>query len=130
MKRLGALQEYYANTGALKNAAETAQGGKKVGCSIVETFSKSTKPRELEEVLRLEYRSKLLNPKWAQVCVAGVLVSLKKQCHVSTQATCCTCASQLRCLQSGHCAHKAATALTPFAPAPSQCIEMRMHRRQ
>ena len=64
----GAAQEYYANTGALKNAAETAQGGKKVGCSIVETFSKSTKPRELEEVLRLEYRSKLLNPKWAQVC--------------------------------------------------------------
>ncbi len=63
----GAAQEYYANTGALKNAAETAQGGKKVGCSIVETFSKSTKPRELEEVLRLEYRSKLLNPKWAQV---------------------------------------------------------------
>ena len=41
----GAAQEYYANTGALKNAAETAQGGKKVGCSIVETFSKSTKPR-------------------------------------------------------------------------------------
>ena len=71
-ERLGALQEYYANTGALKNAAETAQGGKKVGCSIVETFSKSTKPRELEEVLRLEYRSKLLNPKWAQVRVAGV----------------------------------------------------------
>ena len=33
----------------------------------METFAKSTKPRELEEVLRLEYRSKLLNPKWAQV---------------------------------------------------------------
>ena len=71
-ERSAALQEYYANTGALKNAAETAQGGRKVGCSIVETFSKSTKPRELEEVLRLEYRSKLLNPKWAQVRVAGV----------------------------------------------------------
>ena len=67
LSALSAVQEYYANTGALKNAAETAQGGKKVGCSIVETFSKSTKPRELEEVLRLEYRSKLLNPKWAQV---------------------------------------------------------------
>ena len=26
-------------------------------------------PRELEAVLRLEYRSKLLNPKWAQVCL-------------------------------------------------------------
>ena len=72
--RGSAAQEYYANTGALKNAAETAQGGKRVGCSIVETFTKSTKPRELEEVLRLEYRSKLLNPKWAQVgCVAQTL---------------------------------------------------------
>ena len=42
-------------------------GGRGVGCSIVETFSKDVRPRELEEVLRLEYRSKLLNPKWAQV---------------------------------------------------------------
>ena len=41
-------------------------GGKKVGCSIVETFSKDVRPKELEEVLRLEYRSKLLNPKWAK----------------------------------------------------------------
>jgi hypothetical protein len=32
----------------------------------VETFSKGVQPRELEQVLRLEYRSKLLNPKWAQ----------------------------------------------------------------
>ena len=29
--------------------------------------AKDVAPRELEEVLRLEYRSKLLNPKWAQV---------------------------------------------------------------
>ena len=92
-ERFGALQEYYANTGALKNAAETAQGGKKVGCSIVETFSKSTKPRELEEVLRLEYRSKLLNPKWAQVGLAGVLSSLCYQSYASIQATCCMRAS-------------------------------------
>ena len=60
-------QEYYANTGALKRAAESARGGRAVGCSIVETFSRSVQPRELEQVLRLEYRSKLLNPKWAQV---------------------------------------------------------------
>ena len=38
-------------------------GGAPVGCSVVEAFSKEVKPRELEEVLRLEYRSKLLNPK-------------------------------------------------------------------
>jgi len=59
------IQEYYANTGALKRAAENARGGDAVGCSIVEAYGKDTRPRELEEVLRLEYRSKLLNPRWA-----------------------------------------------------------------
>ena len=35
------LQEYYANTGALKRAAESARGdGGKVGVSIVEAFGK------------------------------------------------------------------------------------------
>lgn len=101
------IQEYYANTGALKRAAQARRGeppgqhapasnaaaasatfkrsspgpavpcprhlpalcvqvarpGAKIGCSIVEAFSKDVRPRELEEVLRLEYRSKLLNPK-------------------------------------------------------------------
>ncbi|KAL4458671.1 hypothetical protein ABPG75_013536 [Micractinium tetrahymenae] len=60
------IQEYYANTGALKRAAQVARPGAKIGCSIVEAFSKDVRPRELEEVLRLEYRSKLLNPKWAE----------------------------------------------------------------
>ncbi|EFN54112.1 hypothetical protein CHLNCDRAFT_25038 [Chlorella variabilis] len=64
------IQEYYANTGALKRAAQAARPGAKVGCSIVEAFSKEVKPRELEEVLRLEYRSKLLNPKWAEAMAA------------------------------------------------------------
>ena len=40
-----------------------------MGCSVVETFGKDTGARELEEVLRLEYRSKLLNPKWAQASI-------------------------------------------------------------
>jgi len=65
-----------ANTGALKRAAMSARGGRPVGCSIVETFSKDVAPRELEEVLRLEYRSKLLNPKWAQVLPAPRLAAL------------------------------------------------------
>eukprot|EP00879_Flechtneria_rotunda_P018633 GHRR01019554.1.p1 GENE.GHRR01019554.1~~GHRR01019554.1.p1 ORF type:complete len:338 (+),score=106.84 GHRR01019554.1:540-1553(+) len=64
------IQEYYANTGALVAAAKNARRGKKVGCSIIEAYSKSVEPKELEEVLRLEYRSKLLNPKWAQAMVA------------------------------------------------------------
>ncbi|MEB3830030.1 magnesium chelatase subunit H [Phormidium sp. CCY1219] len=59
------IQEYYANTGALKRAAEK-QSGKKVSASFIESFSKDTTPRRLEDLLRLEYRSKLLNPKWAE----------------------------------------------------------------
>lgn len=67
------IQEYYANTGALRRAAQTAKGpgGRPVGCSIVEAFSREVRPRELEEVLRLEYRSKLLNPKWAEAMAAS-----------------------------------------------------------
>ena len=59
------IQEYYANTGGLKRAAET-QSGKKVTASFIESFSKDTTPRKLEDLLRLEYRTKLLNPKWAE----------------------------------------------------------------
>lgn len=58
------IQEYYANTGGLKRAAEK-QRGKKVNTSFVESFSKDTTPRNLEDLLRMEYRAKLLNPKWA-----------------------------------------------------------------
>jgi magnesium chelatase subunit H len=67
------LQEYYANTGALRRAAQSAKGpdARPVGCSIIEAFSKEVRPRELEDVLRLEYRSKLLNPKWAEAMAAN-----------------------------------------------------------
>lgn len=59
------IQEYYANTGGLKRAAEK-QSGRKVTASFVESFSQDTTPRKLESVLRMEYRTKLLNPKWAK----------------------------------------------------------------
>ncbi|MDV2993412.1 MAG: hypothetical protein N4J56_003066 [Chroococcidiopsis sp. SAG 2025] len=58
------IQEYYANTGGLKKAAEK-QRGKKVTASFVESFSQDTTPRNLDDLLRMEYRTKLLNPKWA-----------------------------------------------------------------
>lgn len=65
------IQEYYANTGAIKAAAEGAQGGRRVGLSVVEaTGQGDQRPKELEDVLRLEYRTKLLNPKWAKTMVA------------------------------------------------------------
>jgi len=63
------IQEYYANTGALKKAAENNRKGSgrgKVGVSIIEAFEKTVRPKELEDTLRLEYRSKLLNPKWTE----------------------------------------------------------------
>lgn len=70
------IQEYYANTGALKKAAENRKpvdaktGAKKrVAVSVIEAFGGPQKDaavpvRDVEDVLRLEYRSKLLNPKW------------------------------------------------------------------
>jgi magnesium chelatase subunit H len=59
------IQEYYGNTGGLKLAAEK-QSGKEVEASFVESFSKDTSPRKLKDLLRMEYRTKLLNPKWAE----------------------------------------------------------------
>ena len=79
------IQEYYANTGAIvaamsgersaADATEKDSNGtkpkpafKKVQCSVVETFGKDTKGsvKDLDETLRLEYRTKLLNPRWAK----------------------------------------------------------------
>ena len=52
----------------MKVAAETASG-KKCSVSIVEAFrddADGPQPKDLDDVLRLEYRSKLLNPRWAE----------------------------------------------------------------
>ena len=82
------INEYYANTGALARAAGDARArrakeeGKEEGSgdaenksfapavSVVEAFGDGP-PRDLDAVLRLEYRSKLLNPKWAQAMAAA-----------------------------------------------------------
>jgi magnesium chelatase subunit H len=65
--------EYYANTGALKKAAENRKPAdpstgskKKVAISVIEAFGNTEEVpvKDVEDVLRLEYRSKLLNPKW------------------------------------------------------------------
>ena len=63
------IQEYYANTGALKQAAEQRRG-QRVTANFVESFSKDTTPRKLDDLLRMEYRTKLLNPKWAEAMAA------------------------------------------------------------
>ena len=74
------IQEYYANTGALKVAAETASG-KKCSVSIVEAFrdDDGPQPKDLEDVLRLEYRSKLLNPKWADAMLVPVRKAIRER---------------------------------------------------
>ena len=64
------IQEYYANTGAMARAMDVAQGGQgKVQVAVVESYAKTPRPKKLNDVLRLEYRSKLLNPKWANLMV-------------------------------------------------------------
>mmetsp|Transcript_3977 Transcript_3977/g.5902 ORF Transcript_3977/g.5902 Transcript_3977/m.5902 type:complete len:297 (-) Transcript_3977:73-963(-) len=78
------IQEYYANTGALKKAAENRKPidsktnkKKTVVLSVVEAFgspsdddtSGTIAVRNVEDVLRLEYRSKLLNPKWRDAMI-------------------------------------------------------------
>jgi magnesium chelatase subunit H len=57
------MQHYYGYSGALKAAAERASGGP-VALSYVESFTAETKIQSLDQVLRVEYRTKLLNPKW------------------------------------------------------------------
>lgn len=66
---------------ALKKAAENRKGidtktgkRKKVSISIIEAFGNSGDDgpipvKDVEEVLRLEYRSKLLNPKWRDAMI-------------------------------------------------------------
>ena len=79
---LSDIQEYYANTGALKKAAENRKQvdpstgkRKKVTLSVIEAFgtedeNDNVPVRDVEQVLRLEYRSKLLNPKWRDAMLA------------------------------------------------------------
>ena len=76
------IQEYYSGPGAMKKAAENRKGvdektgeKKKVTLSIVEAFGgggddASVPVKDVEEVLRMEYRSKLLNPKWRDSMLA------------------------------------------------------------
>lgn len=73
---LSDIQEYYANTGALLRAARKESGNGRVRASIVEAFGsvgkggKGREARDLEDVLRVELRSRLLNPKWADRMLA------------------------------------------------------------
>ncbi|PXF40575.1 Magnesium-chelatase subunit H [Gracilariopsis chorda] len=68
---LSDIQEYYANTGALLRAARKESKNDNIRASIVESFGAARdggagrEPKDLEQVLRMELRTRLLNPKWA-----------------------------------------------------------------
>ena len=68
------IQEYVANTGALGRAAADAKAAATgvatapTPTSIVEAFGDAP-PRDLQAVLKTEYRTKLLNPRWAAAMV-------------------------------------------------------------
>jgi hypothetical protein len=52
------------------SAVGNIQGGEgKVQASILESYARNPRPKKLNDALRLEYRSKLLNPKWANTMV-------------------------------------------------------------
>jgi magnesium chelatase subunit H len=77
---LSDIQEYYAGPGAMKKAAENRKSvdtetgrAKKVSFSVIEAFGGGdgdVPVKDVEEVLRMEYRSKLLNPKWRDAMLA------------------------------------------------------------
>lgn len=79
---LSDIQEYYSGPGAIKKAAENrkpvdAETGekKKVTLSVIEAFGgggddASVPVKDVGDVLRMEYRSKLLNPKWRDAMLA------------------------------------------------------------
>ncbi len=45
--------------------------------AVVESYARVAQPKRLNDVLRLEYRSKLLNPKWANTMVRGQNIMVK-----------------------------------------------------
>ncbi|KER09684.1 MAG: hypothetical protein HY22_10090 [[Candidatus Thermochlorobacteriaceae] bacterium GBChlB] len=56
-------QHYFAESGAMRQAI-AKRGGKQVQVNYIESYTADTSVRSLESTLRLEARTKLLNPKW------------------------------------------------------------------
>jgi magnesium chelatase subunit H len=56
-------QHYYSYTGAIQQAAKK-RGSGDVKVNYVESFTSETKIQNLDTVIRMEARTKLLNPKW------------------------------------------------------------------
>ena len=57
------MSHYYGHSGALQVAA-TQAGGRNVGLSYAETFTGDVRVSRSQDLVQLETRAKLLNPKW------------------------------------------------------------------
>jgi magnesium chelatase subunit H len=59
------IDHYFGSSGGLMLAARRAVGEKRsISLDYVESFTAETQVRDVSEVLRMEYRTKLLNPRW------------------------------------------------------------------
>ena len=59
------IDHYFGSSGGLMLAARRAVGDQRtISLDYVESFTAETQVRDVSEVLRMEYRTKLLNPKW------------------------------------------------------------------
>ncbi len=57
------IDHYFSSSGALQMAAKKRTGGT-VKLNYIETYTAETRIEDVDKVLRVEYRTKLLNPKW------------------------------------------------------------------
>ena len=64
------MTHYYGHSGAVQLAATQARGGKSVPLSYAETFTGEVHVNGSAELLRVEARAKLLNPKWYESMLA------------------------------------------------------------
>ncbi|NJM40449.1 MAG: magnesium chelatase subunit H, partial [Anaerolineae bacterium] len=63
------IDHYFSSSGALQMAAKKRTGGA-VKLNYIETYTAETRIEDVDKVLRVEYRTKLLNPKWYEGMLA------------------------------------------------------------
>jgi magnesium chelatase subunit H len=63
------MQHYYGHSGAVQLAAKRARGSE-VPLSYAETFTGQVAVNSVDDLLRVESRAKLLNPRWFEAMLA------------------------------------------------------------
>ena len=64
------MTHYYGHTGAMQLAAKQAQGKDALPLSYAETFTGEVRVSGVSDLLRVEQRSKMLNPRWYEAMLA------------------------------------------------------------